>query len=976
MKRRYTRNSPHTSLQRFWVAGALILSLILFIRMIHTRPVSWWKFQTDGEIFSQPVFDHNRLFVATSYASVYALDKITGHQDWIYTASAPVSEALLLWNDSVIVQSEDGVIAALNVETWDERWRFSDPQQYRFTSSMIAAAQRIIVANANGRIYALNPRDGRVLWKFDASPPQRLSNLPIQHGVSWQSSLTPVNNTVYYAGPDSHLYALNAVNGSLLWKFAAGSAITTPVNVLGNRVYIGNKEGDSFVLHRTTGRITWQQSGSDPVVCLMPVYPLQELTLLISNPFFDFVSGKLKTLIPWRVPVLRVSANGMVSLVDASGTRVVWSRNVPGTTTFCPQKWFSTLYLTSTKALHAISMKTGDVRWTHEIDGEFHSSPGLTWRTIIVDIRRRYAAAFVPLLITTDSHGTVSVTDGRSGNNIWQTRCNGRSFRPPVLHGRHMYFTCTDGGVYTVAFPSGDIALPLPPITVTEHILQAGQSRILELTLTHPDSGYSNPQQEVNIEAIFRQNDLSVPVRGFYYDRNTWKIRFNPPEKGPWHWTVTTHTPAGRRTNTGSFTSETDTRLFYFRIPDNAPYRISTDGTTVFNGVGIGDQIRDTNGNGNPLDDWATGTDQPYIATMPASTRTYPSDLIVPLRTYTRTYGNGVFNIFRWSIDNASFALWDTSTYARSYRVAEGKYGDSLIAALTNDGFHVWLTLFGTSVPFSKTQLYSEREAIRQYVRYIVARYGAFVSMWEIANEAYINDELVRFIADEIRSEDFHNRPIGMSWEHPDVSSVSVVTPHWYETENVQSADTAVITQIQKYAPYHKPILFGEVGNTVKNWDESSALRMRVRTWTAFFHNAILVFWNTSSDKNYYNPVIKNANQFIGPQERSFIQSFVTLTQAVHLSAHAVPIPTYNPQVRSYGLISEHELMGYFFHFADPYRNTSVSARISLPKNARVTWLDPSTGRTLSEMVLPRGSHNISSPEFTADIALKAEFAK
>jgi len=56
-----------------------------------------------------------------------------------------------------------------------------------------------------------------------------------------------------------------------------------------------------------------------------------------------------------------------------------------------------------------------------------------------------------------------------------------------------------------------------------------------------------------------------------------------------------------------------------------------------------------------------------------------------------------------------------------------------------------------------------------------------------------------------------------------------------------------------------KPVIVGEQGNAGMNWDPRSAVRMRIRAWTALFREIGLVFWNTSESKaamfgGHYSP--------------------------------------------------------------------------------------------------------------------------
>ena len=258
--------------------------------------------------------------------------------------------------------------------------------------------------------------------------------------------------------------------------------------------------------------------------------------------------------------------------------------------------------------------------------------------------------------------------------------------------------------------------------------------------------------------------------------------------------------------------------------------------------------------------------------------------------------------------------------------------------------------------------------------KYIIARYGAYISIWEIANEAYVEDSFVKFIANEIKSYDYEHRPISMSRERPGMDEVDIISPHWYETEPIEESDLKTLEQIEKYKQYSKPVVFGEQGNKDLNWDETSAARMRIRSWVAFFNEAIIIFWNLSDDKSFYDPVLQNANIFIGKEERSFMKILQDFTKNISLAVEIIPLPIDNKSVRSYGLQSDKELLGYFFHHSNQDKQTTFSLNVSMSRSGTLNWVDPVTGKVISSIQLKEGLHTILSPDFSVDLALKAVY--
>ena len=152
--------------------------------------------------------------------------------------------------------------------------------------------------------------------------------------------------------------------------------------------------------------------------------------------------------------------------------------------------------------------------------------------------------------------------------------------------------------------------------------------------------------------------------------------------------------------------------------------------------------------------------------------------------------------------------------------------------------------------------------------KFVVDRYGAYVDFWELVNEATVSDEWYRQIAQYVRQIDPYQHPISTSWEKPNIAAIDISSPHWYQTESEFASDVETWQKFQAWKAAHKPVIVGEQGNQVQNWDDRSALRMRLRSWAAFFAEGVFIFWNSSGAKDYKNPGA--ANIYLGPEERGY----------------------------------------------------------------------------------------------------------
>lgn len=956
----------------------VVLNVAFLMKVNNDISNRWWKTITEGQLFLTPVLKNNHIFIGSNYGFFNAIDIRTGKKTWEYSLDDVVASDALIVDGHALFTSENGTLHDLNISDGKEAWRFSSPGNYRFTNSPISYHGSIFIADANGTLWALNKQTGKIQWRINSQPVTRLSQLPLGHdGLQWRAFYETSAGFIYYAGLDGHVYAIDIKTGSIIWTFNADSAITTPLTTRGGALYFGTKSGRSLALNQRSGHIIWSSQGGSQMVCVYANGPLESLLKISSLPLKQLIIFVSKFVSVGQASVVEAASDGTITLASLDHKKIFWQYHMEDGLDQCPVSILSSVYVQDSKRLMSLNAATGLQQWSVSFDAPFLGTPTYYWQQPHISWNPLKIHAPSLMIAMGDGNGVMRAVSSRTGKVAWKSACAGQIMTAPTIDNNHIYFSCSDGGIYNISIPAGTYEIPLPQTLLSHDTQNAGSSVIQEFTLSHNESPYTDVFSEVSVKGeMTHEGGASIVVPGFYYDKNTWKLRFNPPTKGVWKWKLYLTSPLGTFSQEGELISSTDTKNVFFKISKTNPKRMTLDQQAIFNGIGIENTVYDNNQNGNPLDDWAIGMDNSYIASYSGAYFKYNNETITDLRTFASTYGpgEGGFNIYRWSINNASFNLWEAFSFRTKYLTQNGKYGDDLVRSMKGEGYHIWLTMFGFGIPFNSTSNQDEMTSLKQYIRYVVARYGAYVSMWEIANEAVASDKLVDALATYIKSIDPEKRPVAMSWDHPELASIDVITPHWYLSTYVKDTDLLLIEQINAYKKFQKPILFGEMGETGKNWSKQSALQMRVRSWIAFFNEAMLVFWNQSEDRDFYNPVFKNANQYIGPEERVFTQNLQLFTANVATDAAIMPLHTTNSAVRSYGLRSSKEIMGYFFHFANTGTPTTVSVSVVNPSSATLTWYSPSSGKILASKQISKGALNIVSPSFQDDIALKISF--
>jgi hypothetical protein len=472
----------------------------------------------------------------------------------------------------------------------------------------------------------------------------------------------------------------------------------------------------------------------------------------------------------------------------------------------------------------------------------------------------------------------------------------------------------------------------------------------------------ANPWEQVRLTvALKAPGGRRVSVGGFFAGGSTWRFRFAPSQLGRWSWTARIADAAHGVTRRGSFTAIAGRSPgFVQRSPFNR-FRWTYSNGTPYAPIGLQDCTVSVYTD-NPLTGF--GFDGGH-GTPPRWTSLEP---------YLSTFAAAGFDLFRWGPDNCSFGLYDRIDPAGNvYSQQGGDYADELTKALRRHGFRIEFVLFGRRVPFaSGLENGAQLAAVERYVRYVVDRFGAYVDFWELANEATLPGGWITPVARYLRSIDPYRHPIGTSWSRPDLPALDFGSDHWYQTEPDLEAD-AVAWQRLRAEParrFGKPTLVDEQGNAGHNWDPTSAVRLRLRAWTAFFAEAAIVFWNTSATKDY---AADAANVYLGPEERGYVRVLSRFTSGFDPRARVVTASVSGATgLRAYALRGPADYGLYVVDGAShsaPVTGTRVV--VNPTRGGRATWIDTATGRTLASAYVAAGRQTLSVPRFTTDVALK-----
>jgi hypothetical protein len=954
----------------FFLFFTLIIFSSLFIYQ-KNKLYSWSTFVSNGQIASQILNYKNLLIFGSNYSKLFFLDLDNEDNISSIDFNSGNTRPIQIDNHKVLAISDDR-LKLIDIKNKKVLWQISTPNQYFFEDTSIYY-NYVLAGSSDGLLRAYDINTGNLFWEFKPKSLDKMTSVIVSGNLHYFGNFIAVGDFVYLESQDKTLYKLNLKDGSVAWKLDVGETMTMGPAFYGAYLFVGTKSGKSIKIDSEKGEIVWQSQGDSPIVC----------SIVLPSVYSDFphmqLLERVKQFIRKKMSIDKLTfyefhADGMLVARESETGRMIWQSQKYGPSRTCPTFYRSqVLFGTNSGNLVSLSLGSGKVMFNKNNLGNILNPVYLEPK--FNKIVPEWLNIFPPKIIVSNTDGIIWSFNGFTGKLYWGFNSHAPSDSVFNVYGKYVFFTTSDGVIYKLNKRTGKPYINSldEEFEISKSIQKVGNTDIQELTLT---SGtlFTNPWREADISAIFtHESGKIIEVPGFFYDQNMWKIRFNPPLKGKWKWKISWSPHGNTFTKSGDLNSETDTSNFYIRKDANNPRKLTVDGKTIFNGLGLGDIMYDVNYNGPFLDDWAIGDSTPVVATSSSGvTSTYRSDSVTTFDKYISTYGpnGGGFNVMRWSLSNGSQPILLNLGYPTVYSILQGKVGDKFVESLKNNNIHLWLTVFGFDVPYKYSNSLNEKFLLKTYIRYIYARYGAYVDIWELANEVGIPPETATLLSDEIKNYDFEHRMVSISSSDYNLGQSDVLAPHWYETEKIEDSDIKTLNKIQDFDSFNKPIVFAEQGNTKVNYDDTSAVRMRIRTWTAFFNNAVLMFWNQSDVKDYKAGIFP-ANLYLGEQERSYTKILQNFSQDFPLGSNKVQYRIDWAGVRGYGLFSDTVNAAYFVHYPSPFTITQFNLKIYTKNGGKLQWVDPETGKIVGEGQCQPGYCVVVSPVFKTDIAFK-----
>lgn len=182
----------------------------------------FWSTDIDYPTSKPFVFDNGRIYIHTQNDELISLEASSGERLWTFKRGGSTKIQVSSTNAPVLLGSlivsgfSDGSIVALEKNNGRERWSRRLNFQNRFrdlTAITLFDKDKLLVGGYDDGIYALNGVDGSVIWKKERAITSNF--IVIEEGVQTATSLVPTESTSENSGVSSLVSAPKSGAGTI-----------------------------------------------------------------------------------------------------------------------------------------------------------------------------------------------------------------------------------------------------------------------------------------------------------------------------------------------------------------------------------------------------------------------------------------------------------------------------------------------------------------------------------------------------------------------------------------------------------------------------------------------------------------------------------------------------------------------------------------------------------------------------------------
>jgi len=182
------------------------------INQQYEKPASTWSYSSDANIISTPAIEEGTIVFGNQNGDIISVTANSNKKmNWKYKTGGAIFSSPVITGDKVIVGSADGAVYCLRLKDGKLAWK--KETKASVLGSPLIHGDTVFIGGSDHSFLALNSQNGNTIWQFPGLTGPVVSTPLLYEGM------------IIFGAWDTNLYALSSATGELKWKWGNGSSI-------------------------------------------------------------------------------------------------------------------------------------------------------------------------------------------------------------------------------------------------------------------------------------------------------------------------------------------------------------------------------------------------------------------------------------------------------------------------------------------------------------------------------------------------------------------------------------------------------------------------------------------------------------------------------------------------------------------------------------------------------------------------------
>jgi len=359
----------------------LILPVLFFVcsgkkevekKESEVKPASWPIFRGDSRLTG--TVNNNQKFLQGSRGRFFQKESPgRRRQLWTFKTESEIISSPVIGFGRVYIGSTDGKVYAINIKDGSKIWEFDTGDDIE--ASPLLVDTFIYIGNLSGFFFALDAHTGKVYWKFETEG-------PIYGSANWMQKPGSQEKLIFVGSHDNKMYCFDAASGKLEWAYETDNYINGTPALDGENIVFGGCDERLHILSVLDGKKKGEVS----------VYGNQLVCIDIKNKKILWEYGDAKhgdaffsSPAVGKDHVVIGSRDGYLHCVNQETGEKVWMFRTRDEVDSSPVIAGDQVIVGSSDGrLYVVSLKNGEEIWSYEIGAPIISCPAVAGGLIVI----------------------------------------------------------------------------------------------------------------------------------------------------------------------------------------------------------------------------------------------------------------------------------------------------------------------------------------------------------------------------------------------------------------------------------------------------------------------------------------------------------------------------------------------------------------------------------------------------------------